>query len=233
VPSASRFNALILQHLDSVHAACNRLKPPFAVRDELISVGYEALVRASRRYDSSKKATFATFAFWPVRGAMLDCLAEQARWSARRASIFDEEEPLDTASPEVHQRTLTAQVLAAVEELPPRSRELIKGHYLQGNTLATVGKRHGLSKTRTTVHLARAIQQLRENLTDGFTEWPTIAKRPRRRFTDSFRSEVVRRAQAPAANIHALSRELGVAPATIHMWLKAGRRQTGVTRLAA
>ena len=57
--------------------------------EELESVGNEALVRAALRYDPTSPATFATYAYYRVRGAMLDAIRSRtpARRAERRARV--------------------------------------------------------------------------------------------------------------------------------------------------
>jgi RNA polymerase sigma factor for flagellar operon FliA len=57
--------------------------------EELESVGNEALVQAAMRYDPSSTASFATFAHYRVRGAMIDALrkATPGRRKYKRAVI--------------------------------------------------------------------------------------------------------------------------------------------------
>lgn len=233
----SEINELVLNNIQSVHAAANRLNVPRgAVRDELVSAGYEALLMAAGRYDPTAKATFRTFAFRPVLGAMFDTLGTQARYARRHSPLSteaDADTPSASSAPDFERTTLTAQVLGALEELPPLPRYLIKSHFLDEETLSTVASRHGMSKTRASVEIARAIQELRQKLDDRFAEWPTVTKVTKRRFSDPVREQVIRRASQPDANICALARELNIPRATIHTWLKPLRRRARLTQLAA
>jgi RNA polymerase sigma factor (sigma-70 family) len=56
------------------------------VSDDLISVGYEGLMTAAYKYDAShrSKASFQTFAYYHVRGAILDYLKKEDKYFKTR-----------------------------------------------------------------------------------------------------------------------------------------------------
>lgn len=230
-------NQLIVRHLDSVHAAANTFKVQPWIRDELISAGYEALVLASTRFDPSSNATFSTFAYRPVLGAMYDLLDNYKLWSTRHRPHgihYDDptaqtrlqnsrDDGLPPHCPDYEHASLTAQVLAAVDRLPRAAADLIKAHFLQEQTLSSAGARLGISKTRLSIHVARAIQLLREQIDDGLVSWPDSSPRPKRRYTKEYRATLVSRALQPSSNHSQLAREFNVPSSTLLTWLKPCR----------
>jgi RNA polymerase sigma factor (sigma-70 family) len=231
-------NQLIVRHLDSVHAAANTFKVQPWIRDDLISAGYEALVLASTRFDPFSSATFSTFAYRPILGAMYDLLDNYKLWSTRhrprdivyddtteqtRSLISRDDSRVSHCCPDYEHASLTAQVLAAVDRLPAPAADLIKAHFLQEQTLSSAGARLGISKTRLSVHVARAIQLLREQLDDGLASWPDPAPRLKRRYSKEYRATLVSRALQPSANHSQLSREFNVPSSTLLTWLKPCR----------
>jgi len=54
-----------------------------ADRDELLAFGHQGLVEAAHRFDSSKGEEFRKFAYFRVRGAMLDGMRKMGDWSRR------------------------------------------------------------------------------------------------------------------------------------------------------
>lgn len=52
-------------------------------KDELIAAGYEGLVQARSRYDSSRGVPFTSFAYYRIRGAMIDALRASTPYSRR------------------------------------------------------------------------------------------------------------------------------------------------------
>lgn len=61
--------------------------------EELESVGNEALAQAAKRYDPTRAASFTTFAYRRVQGAMIDAVR---RWTAGRRSYMRAEDRLAT-----------------------------------------------------------------------------------------------------------------------------------------
>ena len=80
-------NALITEHLAvvgyQVNALMSRL-PPHVMRDDLVSAGNLALLRAARSYDPDTGVPFARWAALRIRGALLDELRSQD-WATRQA----------------------------------------------------------------------------------------------------------------------------------------------------
>ncbi|NJM91172.1 MAG: hypothetical protein HC863_02665 [Myxococcales bacterium] len=71
---------LVEQHLDLARRAAAMVYP--RVRDhvefeELVSLGRTGLVEAASRYDAARGASFATFAWYRVQGAIIDGLRKQ------------------------------------------------------------------------------------------------------------------------------------------------------------
>jgi transposase-like protein len=122
-------------------------------------------------------------------------------------------------------QVLTSQVLAAVDRLPPDLRDLVRRYYLDDQALSSAGRQLGISKTRASIRLSRAIALLREDLDDGATIWPSTTRRPkRRRFSKRFKSDFLRKALEPSANAKKLARDLGVSPSTVWNWTAAARK---------
>ena len=91
---------------------------------ELESVGNEALVRCSMRYDSARDASFATFAHYRVRGAMIDAIRKQtpgrrkqkralARLEATQALLSQAAEDQDAQRASGQRQTLEQRVEVA------------------------------------------------------------------------------------------------------------------------
>ncbi len=77
----------IEQYLPMVHKIVQRvvgyLKPPLSY-DDLVSAGVVGLVKAARDYDPSREAQFTTYAYFRIKGAILD---ELRGWSFVPASV--------------------------------------------------------------------------------------------------------------------------------------------------
>ncbi|MBI1961702.1 MAG: sigma-70 family RNA polymerase sigma factor [Parcubacteria group bacterium] len=82
--------------------------------DELINLGNEALVGASRRFDGTRGASFSTFAGRRIRGAMMDALRSNLRWGLVGRSEYEK-----------HQRIVEIEErLTAVLERRPTAGEI-------------------------------------------------------------------------------------------------------------
>lgn len=228
MPSALQLSIhdhLAVENLAIIQAATKRLgvSATDARRDDLVSAAHEALVLASRRFEPSK-ASFSTYAGRRVFGSMLNVLAA----NSRRHEIHRDEPDVDgdwahppSVDPDAERRTLASQVLAALDKLPPSSRDLITGHYLEEKTLADLGARHGLSKTRASVRLARAIQQLRDHLDDDCAVWPPRTKASKRRFSSRQKLQVISQVHHARTSLSQLARDLDIPRTTIITWLRA------------
>src|SRR3954454_21742355 len=97
---AAERDRLIEQHLSLVHAIAGKLKRTLGRSidfEDLVGYGSKGLVEAAERFDARQGASFATFAYYRIRGAMLDGLrtmgwysrADYARYRAEeRANAF-------------------------------------------------------------------------------------------------------------------------------------------------
>ncbi len=76
------------RHTELVRATARRVSRRVGDRhisvEELESVGNEALVRAAMRYDPEAGASFATYAYYRVHGAMIDALRKRTPGVRRR-----------------------------------------------------------------------------------------------------------------------------------------------------
>ena len=216
---------LAIENLAIVKAAARRLRVSRADarRDDLISAAHEALVLSSRRFDPNR-ASFSTYASRRVFGSMLNVLAASSRWyQAHTTESGTDRDSVHqpTVGPDAERAMLTSQVLAALDKLPQASRDLITGHYLEERTLAEVGARHGLSKTRASVRLSQAIDQVRQLLDDGCAVWPPKTKGSKRRFSGQQKSQVISCASRRAVSLSQLARDFGIPRTTIITWLRS------------
>jgi len=231
---------LAVENLGLLQVATQRLgiSSTDARRDDLLSAGQEALIFAARRFET-EKASFRTYASCRVFGSMLNVLAVDSVRASVLATLAESDADVglvqnDNGS-DIERMTLASQVLAAIEKLPAFSRDLIKSHYLEDGTLADVGARHGISKTRASVHLARAIGQLREALDDQCSAWPTQMKAPKRRLSERKKAKILERAKRPGASLSELARQFDIPRTTIITWLRtsAAADTSGQRRCAA
>ena len=96
-PARSRAerDALVEEHIGLVGHIVRRMArrlPSHVNQDDLISAGYEGLLRAAERFDEERGVAFSTFAGCSVRGSVLDALREMdplARPTRERVTRLD------------------------------------------------------------------------------------------------------------------------------------------------
>lgn len=72
---------LIAQHEKMVHGLASRLRRELSLRgdlDDLIAFGFGGLLEAHHRFDPGRGVRFQTFAYYRIRGAMLDGVRKMA-----------------------------------------------------------------------------------------------------------------------------------------------------------
>ncbi len=77
-------DALVAQHLPLVRRVAHRLlrdSPAWMPLDDLVACGQAGLLEAASRYDPAQNASFATYAYYRVRGAMFDFLRQECAQS--------------------------------------------------------------------------------------------------------------------------------------------------------
>jgi RNA polymerase sigma factor FliA len=159
---------------------------PTAARgaEDLEAAGVIGLIQAVDRFDPSRGIPFEGYAALRVRGAVLDevrrldDLSRGARLRAREdehrgavsLDVLQERgemgEPAEIA--EVDARAahdgLRDDVERALAAIPVRERAILASYYSDGLTLATIGRRLGISEARVSQLHSRAIAQLRSLL---------------------------------------------------------------------
>ncbi|MES1157803.1 MAG: sigma-70 family RNA polymerase sigma factor [Haliangium ochraceum] len=73
--SAADRDQLVQQHLPMVQAVARKLKRQITARvdfDDLLGYGSKGLIEAAERFDNRHGVAFSTFAYYRIRGAMLD-----------------------------------------------------------------------------------------------------------------------------------------------------------------
>lgn len=176
-------DAKVTELLPFVECIANRISRDIRGKvelEELIAWGVTGLLESIDRYDPDHNASLKTFAYYRIRGAMLDNIGKVApltRSGYRRAgaagdfhaiyrvameasSILDS----DSLSPEDSvMREQNYQVLSrAMKCLKKEQRHLVQEHYFGGRTLKDAGNDIGRSKSWACRSHAAALTVLRE-----------------------------------------------------------------------
>ncbi len=174
---------LVERHLELARRAAGRIYP--RVRglvsfDELRALANVGLAEAAGRYDPGRGATFATFAWYRIHGAIFDGLrrssqrraaAPPARPPPRMVSLealrdrgFDAAGDAPGPADEFDAARRAARLRVAIAQLPDRPRELVTKHYFEGKTLLEAGAELGVSKSWAIRLHAQAVDRLRAAL---------------------------------------------------------------------
>lgn len=97
---------LVRRYEKLVYKVAHRIQqnlPDEVELEDLIGWGYTGLLEAYERYDESKSTRFATYAYYRVRGAILDCCPEPILDSRRRLAESGCNEVLNTYAHVVQQ----------------------------------------------------------------------------------------------------------------------------------
>ena len=94
MPSQDR-DKLVEQHLSLVQAVARKLKKQITARidfDDLVGYGSKGLIEAAERFDPQHGVAFSTFAYYRIRGAMLDGLRTMGWYSRADYARYRAEE---------------------------------------------------------------------------------------------------------------------------------------------
>lgn len=113
---------LIAQHRAMVVGLAGRLRRELSLPgglDDLIAFGFGGLLEAERRFDPARGVRFQAFAYYRVRGAMLDGVRQMATFPRRFHERMKAETPSEiTAAPTPIDRTF-ARISASLTSASP------------------------------------------------------------------------------------------------------------------
>ncbi|HEX4450367.1 MAG TPA: sigma-70 family RNA polymerase sigma factor [Kofleriaceae bacterium] len=193
----SRVERLVAAHLDlprRIAAMIFRRVRRHVELDELIALGNAGLAQAARSFDEHRGASFKTFAWYRVRGAIIDGVRTLAplprrvwrilvrlRQSDAFTSLpidprlftnyrvpFDDNRVCATetvdAAEALDHERLAIYACGALKTLPTTQRELLLKHYWEGKDLLTAGAELGRSKSWASRRHADALDRLRDGM---------------------------------------------------------------------
>ena len=148
--------------------------------DDLVSAGTIGLIEAAERYDSKRGASFATFAYRRIRGAIIDemrrCGTETMSRRDADTELLSLSAPLSDARdltlidvtvnwscPEPDAHALLGELLGAIRGLPDREREMLRLS-VTGHTAVEIAELHGCSESRVSQILVQARLRLEEQV---------------------------------------------------------------------
>lgn len=161
-----------------VHQVVSFLKPPLT-KDDLVSAGTIGLVKAARDFDPSHEASFKTYAYIRIRGAVLD---ELRGWSFTPATVKKQIDRAQELAAEIIRNTgraptddeLAEGLGISLEKMYKMFEDARTKHFLSihglsdegpalGSTLAATGTKwpgHRLEQTELVAELTKQIERL-------------------------------------------------------------------------
>ena len=180
--------ALITDHLPIVGACVTMLLrrkvlPAFVMREDLEAAGRLGLVNAALRYDAAHGASFKTYAWLRVTGAVLDEIRRQlpltraevakVRRGERQPLYFtaldlltDDNITLAAAADDPLDVFAQARLGRALQQLSPRAAKIIFLSYVDDLGDREIGERFGIGESRVNQIRHSALRRLRAFLED-------------------------------------------------------------------
>jgi RNA polymerase sigma factor FliA len=166
---------LVARHLELARRAAGMIYPRVRSRvsfDELRALANAGLAEAAQRYDPARGATFATFAWYRIHGAIFDGLRRSTERRATAPAAVVSLEALrdrgfdaagDAPAPDdgIDRARRAARLRAAIAQLPDKPRQIVTKHYFEGKSLLEAGAELGLSKSWASRLHAQAVDRLR------------------------------------------------------------------------
>jgi RNA polymerase sigma-70 factor (ECF subfamily) len=158
-PTTARFDALYRATASDVFAYVMTLVRDRAAAEDVTAQAFERAYRRQASFDAAR-GTQRAWLFGIARNAALDELRRRRRSAALLADPADPGGPPADDGGEAAVRR--AAVRAALEELPPRERELIALKFHAGLSNAEIAKVLGISVANAGTRVHRAVTRLRK-----------------------------------------------------------------------
>lgn len=182
-PIQARVDADVESYMPLVYKIANQVQRQVrgqAEREDLVSWGTTGLLEAMKRFDPEQGAKLSTFAYYRIRGAMLDGIGKtaplsrkcyrNARAAGDKHAIYRDDcqaeeiiDPRKGVSPEelAENQQMQALLHGAIDRLSDEEQHLVRKHYFGGETLKKAGQALGISKSWACRSHAKAIRNLR------------------------------------------------------------------------
>jgi len=161
---------LIERHIQLPAIIANKIIPRSNAFDDIEADGFSGLVQAADNFQPGRGADFQTFAWYRIRGAILDGARRNRRTmaTADTAPLSAAKNVTDRASPDIEdlidRRRTLAKLRDHVSRLPEREQQVARSHYFSGKTIQETAAEIGHSEFTTSRIHTRMLRQLREAL---------------------------------------------------------------------
>ena len=137
----SERDKLVAEHLTLVQAIAGKLKRTLGKSiefDDLVGYGHKGLIEAADRFDPKQGVTFTTFAYYRIRGAMLDGMRTMGWYSRADYARYRAEERAHEYLQNMSEREGAAKEAGATEEENPDKAKTLEQITQILSTVATV-----------------------------------------------------------------------------------------------
>jgi RNA polymerase sigma factor for flagellar operon FliA len=136
----SERDRLVAEHISLVPAIAGKLKRTIGRSiefDDLVGYGHKGLIEAAERFDGRAGVTFTTFAYYRIRGAMLDGMRTMGWYSRADYARYRAEERAHEYLQNLSEREGAAKEAGAAEPSPDKAKVLEEVNAILAN-VATV-----------------------------------------------------------------------------------------------
>lgn len=154
------FDELARQHWPEAFRFCLGLTGNCHDAEELSQEGFARALRGYHRFRGA--STFRTWLFSILIHCHRDTIRRRVRWDASRDRIARDDEVPHEGYDEVAADDLKGRILAHLADLPPRQREVLSLHALEGLDYRRIAETLGITYDDVKVNLSLARRRLRE-----------------------------------------------------------------------
>ena len=168
-PTTDNLIRLLRAHQDRIYRVCFQvLRRAHDAED----AAQEALIRIAQGAPAVDDAD--AFRRWTYRVALNSAL-EAARKAARRRA-HEARTPMKEPPPAPLDEESRRALFEAVERLDDRTRDVLLDHYVEGETLESIGARAGVTPQAVSKRLERAKEELKKALPAVLLAWPEFGR---------------------------------------------------------
>jgi len=139
---------LSIRHLEYARAIAYKTAGSVRFNSDVEQAAYLALVQAAARFKPEGSASFSTYAYKRIRGAVIEEVGAQRNTDVPHNLEFlpDVTQPTeDDLIDEIHTRELIGRLDEHLPELVPTQREVIELHYLGGLAISQIAEDQGVT----------------------------------------------------------------------------------------
>lgn len=164
----------LVQHLAAQLVRSRNL--PNDLRDDLAQYGSIGAIKAVDDFDPKHGASLRTYAATRILGHMLDGLRKESgvrriagevrRTQPETTALDADRHDMADASDPYRDVDISETLRATLDRMPPGSRQILLDHYVFGITMDDISVLHGVSPSRISQMMSRALDDARQVAND-------------------------------------------------------------------